>query len=272
MRVRNIPQIKQVGYALSDKFKTVGTYGLQPIIFSKLSYRIAMIYINHIRPLIAPDKASWEPNDYLWLDYNGNPETHIGRLITKYFRKKIKVNVTTTCFRSLYETESESLFDSGVISASQRASIRQIGGHTSGTVRQHYLKHNMNQNVDNARSVMNSLSPADSSNSFPGCDDNLNSESIDFFPSVSNLTTNVMSKAPWGTLHSCYKSDRHRIPWDVAEVEYLGKLALSLMREDSEKYGKTLMSHCLKKIKNDLVAIPIFHENHILTTGNYYYS
>jgi hypothetical protein len=75
-----------------------------------------------------------------------------------------------------------------------------------------------------------------------------------------------LSKAPWGTKHSSYKKGNLKIPWDVAEVDYLGKLAMSLLIEDSEKYSKCLMAHCLKKIKSDPIAIPIFHENHILTT------
>ena len=157
LRVRQIPELRKIGYALSDNFKTSGTYGLQPIMLSSFSYRFVFIFIDHVRELICPDRNNWDPEDFLWIDYNGQREMNIGNLITRYFRKKIRVNVTTTCFRSLYETESDNLFETGVISASERASICQIGGHRSATVRQHYLKKNINKDVDNARSVLKSL-------------------------------------------------------------------------------------------------------------------
>ena len=54
MRVRVVPQLIAVGYSLSDEFKTVRTYGLQPIMLNNYSYKIFMIYINYIRKLIAP--------------------------------------------------------------------------------------------------------------------------------------------------------------------------------------------------------------------------
>lgn len=271
MRVHQINELKQVGYTLSDKFKTVGTYGLQPIILSNYSYKIVMVYINRIRELILPDKNNWDPNDFLWVDYNGKPQRNIGRLITKYFRKKIKVNVTTTCFRSLYETESDTLFNNGIISASDRASIRQISGHSSATVRKYYLKKNINQNVENSRNVLKSLSATSPTNYSIDDDYQVNSDQYYCPPANPHMLPSITSKAPWGTLHSSYQSDRHKIPWDNAEINYLGKLATSLIREDSEKYSKTIMSHCLKRIKNDPIAISIFHENHILSTGNYYY-
>jgi hypothetical protein len=161
MRVSQIAQLRKIGYTLSDNFKTSGTYGLQPIMLSSFSYRLVFIYIDHVRGLISPrnnnNNNNWESNDFLWLNYNGDRQLGIGNLITKYFRKKIKVNVTTTCFRSLYETESDTLYDNGVISASERASIRQINGHSSATVKQYYLKKNISQDVDNARSVLKSL-------------------------------------------------------------------------------------------------------------------
>ena len=83
MRVSQIDQLRVVGYALSNKFKTVGTYGLQPIMLNYYSYKIIMTYINYVRKLIAPPEKNinWSPDDFLWLDYNGRPQKRIGLLL-----------------------------------------------------------------------------------------------------------------------------------------------------------------------------------------------
>ena len=91
MRVSQIDELRKIGYALSDDFKTSGTYGLQPIMLSSFSYRVVFIYIDHIRKLIAPDdRVNWDDDDFLWLDYDGQRQMGIGSFITNYFRKKLR--------------------------------------------------------------------------------------------------------------------------------------------------------------------------------------
>jgi len=91
LRVNQIPELQQRGYAVSDNFKTVGRYGLQPILLGKLSYKIVFIFINFVRVLIKPNRDSWDPEDHLFIDYEGNAEMRIGDYITTYYRQKLKV-------------------------------------------------------------------------------------------------------------------------------------------------------------------------------------
>ena len=91
LRVQQIPDLQQRGYAVSDNFKTVGRYGLQPILLGKLSYKIVFIFINFVRVLIKPNRDSWDPEDHLFIDYEGNAEMRIGDYITTYYRQKLKV-------------------------------------------------------------------------------------------------------------------------------------------------------------------------------------
>ena len=91
MKVSQIEQLQQSGYSVSNNFKTVGSYGLQPIILGNISYRIVSIYIEFVRPIIKSNKDKWDPNESLWIDFKGRTETRIGSLITAYFRRKLKV-------------------------------------------------------------------------------------------------------------------------------------------------------------------------------------
>jgi len=91
LRVYQIPDLQQRGYAVSDNFKTVGRYGLQPIVLGKLSFNIVSIYIDFVRVLIKPNRDSWDPEEHLFINYEGNAEMRIGNYITSYYRQKLKV-------------------------------------------------------------------------------------------------------------------------------------------------------------------------------------
>ena len=313
MRVSQIDQLKREGFALSNNFKTVGTYGLQPIILSKTSYQIVCIYVEYIRPIIIPVYL-WKPDDFLWITYKGQPEKNIGKYIKTFFQKKLKLNVTSNVFRSLYETETENLYREGILSGKSRNIVNQINGHRGTTVQKYYLKTNIKSDIQNARNIFKTISRADNCNQYQYSNNNNinvnNRESSQYVNNdneynnryignnynqyenvqsddlilnhndentisdcsfdMHNISNPIISKAPWGTLHSHYQSSKSRIPWDQAEVNFIGELAMLLLNENDEKNNKNLMSNCLKVIKHSRPdAIPIFHENHILDTTRF---
>ena len=161
------------------------------------------------------------------------------------------MNVTTTVFRSLYETESEQLFEEGKITKTGRVAVNKINGHNSKTVRRHYLKNNISSNVDTARNVHESLCPGDNNyynnnsddnNSFYDNNNNDNNNNMDsssdndnYCPKYNVGKTLTHSKIQWGTSHSCYQRDRMKTAWDPAEKKYLGELALSYLEKDFER-------------------------------------
>jgi len=163
------------------------------------------------------------------------------------------LNVTTTVFRSLYETESEQLLEEGKITETGRVAVNKINGHNSKTVRRHYLKSNINSNVGTARDVHESLCPDDNNynnnnddnNSFyDNNNDNNNnnnnnmdcgSDSDNYCPKHNVGNTLIHAKIKWGTSHSCYQRDNLKTAWDPAEKKYLGELALSYLEKDFER-------------------------------------
>lgn len=251
------------GHTVSNKFKTVGTYNLQPIMLAPVSFRVFCIYVEKIRPIIVPDVNSWDVTDPLFVNYEGRKETNIGSHVQSYFRKKIKTNVTTTVIRSIYETQTHELYKSGKISLRDKLAIGEINGHSGTTVKMFYSKVNADDNVSLAREVSKYWSIEHCALE-SGRQDNYD---LNYFPSPDKDNQRKYTKAPWGTKHSCYKSDKARIAWDDAEVKFLGELANQLLKDDYEKNHRLIIAKCLHIIKADKTALPIFHENHILSTN-----
>jgi hypothetical protein len=125
-----------------------------------------------------------------------------------------------------------------------------VNGHNSITVRQHYLKNNIDSNVNKVRDVLETHIHS-SNNHYDNYHENNNNnnnnyndhgdtnnlendfDNDDYYP--INYQRTVINKIQWGTSHSLYKYDGLKIKWDVAEVEHLGELALSLLEEDSDR-------------------------------------
>jgi hypothetical protein len=70
----------------------------------------------------------------------------------------------------------------------------------------------------------------------------------------------------WGENHPEFEmknGPNERAEWSQAEKNYLIPLAKQLSRISSSN----LMARCLKHIKNDPLATPIFHKRHITDSG-----
>ena len=73
----------------------------------------------------------------------------------------------------------------------------------------------------------------------------------------------------WGSKHPDYKSGAARIKFSKEENKYiisLIKLNCVLDNEGNYKPPPKFASFCLEQIKMDNLAIPIFHERHVLST------
>jgi len=67
----------------------------------------------------------------------------------------------------------------------------------------------------------------------------------------------------WGTEHLHYASNRPRIPWSFDELWYLRMLITNKIAANP-LVMKQVVSKCLKHMKRDPAAYPIFHRNHII--------
>jgi hypothetical protein len=91
---------------------------------------------------------------------------------------------------------------------------------------------------------------------------NKNTSSNSYYNSSSSLTkppTSGYSPREWGENHPVDKNAK-RAEWSTAEKNYLIPLAESLKRINATN----LFARCLKHIKNDPLATPIFHRRHVL--------
>jgi hypothetical protein len=68
---------------------------------------------------------------------------------------------------------------------------------------------------------------------------------------------------PWGTSHPD-PPERLRARWSEAELAYLDNFKRNSPQLD--QYQKTITSHCLKYIRRDELAVPIFHQRHVLNS------
>ena len=87
----------------------------------------------------------------LFLKFNGQAETEIGKRVTGFFERKLGLNVTTNGIRSLVETKAEDAMLNNQISNTARAAISTLNGHSGRTVQDYYLKQSTEQAVHNAR-------------------------------------------------------------------------------------------------------------------------
>jgi hypothetical protein len=236
-------------YVMSTNFKTSSTYGYQAITISDESKELLLLYLCHLRIKIV--KTS-EDDDSLWLRWNGTPFTEktIGMCVQSFFHRKANLNCGTTMIRSLVETEFESMYNKNVISLEERKSIMNLSGHSSATVKNHYILQSRKSDV---RHSMNAF--AKSKEVF---NERKNEEFIDY--------RETFLVKDWGRLHPQYSviDPRAHIPWSCEEVDYIKCFVFSLTLPEQE--SNDICKRILKHIKEDDMAKDIFHVNHITNT------
>jgi hypothetical protein len=102
-------------FAMSNRFKTSLTYGLQAVIVSSVSKKLLLLYAKYIRPLVSSN-LSVAMDNFLFLTFDGEPmqSNVIGTLVTKTFENLIGYHTTTTLIRSMVETMASTAHDQGI--------------------------------------------------------------------------------------------------------------------------------------------------------------
>ena len=157
--IRNLT-LKQVklllkdDFALSKDFKTVKTFGFQPISSSPVCKVLLKYLLLYLRP------AHFDKSDhaYLFVSWHGN-RIDVGKFVSKFFRVKLGIRINTTRIRAIVETSAEDLHLNGTISSADRASVLAVNGHSEKIMKRHYLKRSRIQDAMNVKSVLCKLTP-----------------------------------------------------------------------------------------------------------------
>ena len=185
---------------------------------------------------------------------------------------------------------------SGIITPEQRRAISNVSGHGPGTAEKYYVLRDRTADARNAASVFEKIpSPEevrvfrpvalamDSSTQGEGARRG-EGETRNFMvlppvrkaAQVASLSEGDSEfkevevsldddYANWGTEHPSYGSAKLKIPWSKAELNHLGKLVKETLASDPDIKGR-IYSFCLKKLRRDPAALPIYHKNHVLNS------
>lgn len=150
------------GVAHASNFKTAAYYGYQPVIVEGLSLFALQKYLEILRPLVVAKSINRvklvRDEAPLFITWSGKADVCGGERVSKFFRKRCGLAITTTTLRSLMETEADMAERSGLITRDELVAINNVNGHTSETVRLHYLKQDRSRDAEAARNAMKAFS------------------------------------------------------------------------------------------------------------------
>ena len=257
LTMENGVEMLKKGFTNSSIFKTSSKYKLQPVVLgTELNHRCFTIYFNHVRPSVRQEvDVEGSP---LWLDYHGRRDKYIGRRVKRFFMKHSDLNIGTNRIRSLVETTSEEMFQRSEITLAQKTAIHDINGHSDSIVKDYYLREDRAKQVNLARQMFSTQTKKEDKDEDDDIDD------IDTSPNLNPVklwpTEDEKVQADWGTEHPNYSDDKQRAEWSTAELKYIE------IWKNANPNWKGLsqpMAVCLRAIKRDARAIPIFHKRHV---------
>lgn len=259
LQMKHADALLQNGYVLAKDFKTNSKWTYQPVTISLQSGKLVRRYITEYRQKIS---AIESPNDPLWVDWKGNPETDIGRLVTRYFRKKLDLHITTTAIRSLVETQAQDLFEQGIISLADRESVSHINGHTSQIARTYYVERDRVRDIFNTRNLFRHIVEADGDvkNDFV--------QAVEF-GGVEWPISSHFEYCDWGTNHPDYNKPSKRAIWSAAELQYISDWMSNRLLTKVSRGKLQTVSALWKYITQGpgkASAQPIFHRHHVLNS------
>ena len=272
--------IIDTGLTTSSCFKTNYKYGFQPISVCDKTKQLLKLYLTYLRPKAAKDCRLTRPKSPLFITWNGDIDEGIGRKVTSFFEDKNDLHMTSTAIRGLMETSAEEALLHGLITASQRASVSSINGHSNAVVKDYYLKVRARKDVKNARDAVRAFdtpiantSNRDNSNIVGDhLESHYDDKAIDEDESDANAINDDSADledhllggyAEWGTEHPDYnKPVGSKATWSKGELSYILKAAKEMNRSNPRK--SNIVARILLKIKSDPLALPIFHARHVL--------
>ena len=217
-----------------------------------------------VRPAIVRSTAEGScvhRSDPLFLNFEGKQEDEIGRLVNRYFKRKLHLHITTTAIRSLVSTNAHDLKAEGIISESTLNAVNNINGHSSQMVEAHYLMSDRIRDVERGRKMFEAMFRRD--------DVVATGENA----ADGNSWTGLSAKPgwqhmPWGTAHPDF-GKKGRAQWDRKELDFMDKWIKNEVATQSFE-RKNIMSMFLKFITvgpGHKDALPIFHSRHILDSA-----
>ena len=264
----------------SSCFKTNYKYGFQPISVCDKTKQLLKLYLTYLRPKAAKGYRLTRPKSPLFITWNGDIDETIGRKVTSFFEDKNDLHMTSTAIRGLMETSAEEALLRGHITASQRASVSSINGHSSAVVKNYYLKIRARKDVQNARDAVRAFDTpianiGNRDNSIiegNHLENHYDDMAIDEDESDANAINDdsadlegykITQYADWGTEHPDYnKPVGSKASWSKGELSYIRKSAKEMLTSNPRKTN--IVARILLKIKSDPLALPLFHARHVL--------
>lgn len=223
---------------------------------------------------------------------------NIGNKVTAFFTQQLQLHITTTAIRSLVETTVDMAVKEGKVTEQQQKSVQSINGHTSQIARDYYIRQDRAQDVHLARialaqatssalphglpllrppAVAQPFHPALSSEVSVRDDEPVATNMEASAPTASPLvpafvngagsatwrTADLLQYADWGTNHPDYRTKQNRAQWTKEEVNYIRVFCEREIREKPNNRNN-MCARCLRHIKSDKAALPIFHAGHVL--------
>lgn len=276
MKFAQVDQLLTHKFATSTKFKTRSKYGYQPVTLYMASLELFELYVNKVRPQVrrAHIDGTEEP---LWLHYDGTLLKGVGKHVTRYFKRTLRVSTSTTIIRSLVETEVDQMHKRGVISGEQRIAVQNINGHTSETTRAYYLMEDRAADVLCTEGVLTSdIDALMEVFAEEMSDDELRGPPLPPpAPAAPHMRVSRPPPLPlptwtapqaqvldWGTRHPDYATTKATATWTHEEKQYVGTWCANYRLRYPE--SSNAVAQCLKHIQRDPEAIAIFHKFHTL--------
>jgi hypothetical protein len=254
MLLQEVKKLFTEEYVLSKDFKTSDRFGLQPVTVSNIFLQLLETFLSYFRP-------ATDSSEFLFISLS-KKKLRIGKLVTLFFKRTLKLHITTTAIRGIVESGSEALHTAGAISCMERASVLNINGHSHATAKQFYIKSSRIADVSNAKAVFDQL--------LPGRD--AAQENVAMSPAKRAKLSEIIRQdeeeqlgvAP-GSAHPHFGSPLKRVPWSSAEINYVGKWC------ESHKECSNVVANCLKAIRNDQQVLALFHPIHVEDSGRLRY-
>lgn len=271
-------------YAMSKNFKTSAKYGYQPVSINGNSSELVEKYITVVRPTLCEFLGikRTADDDPLFLNFKGDREKDISKLVTSFFKETLGLCINTTRLRAMVEMEARRLCRDGSITEHHREAIANVSGHSYiSTVRDYYLYEQRNADRRDSAVLFEALQeerqlespslrrtqevPVSSTRSVSDTSSSHNPE-----PSAQQGRIQVFEGVPitWGSKHPHGNIPAAKtIPWSDEEKDYIGKVVKNVRENKDDEIPTNICSIIRKTILDDSEAHEIFHSHHILDTG-----
>ena len=290
---------------MSDDFKTASTFGFQVIHIPSWLRPYLQFYVSSIRPKIVKSLDSvlqqrlQKSDSPLWINMKGTRQNgctlvsgffrsrglNLTRLVITIYHNQQETTTSTKVsmisysdgIRALVETTAEDALLDGSISPSVRTSISNLSGHSSRTVRAHYLIRQRQRDANNANTFMNGFSKlpkrgiANSSKVVHVDIDRVLARATDISEYVEANEDDIESyinSLQWGVEHKFFKATTEKVPWSAIELQFIGDWTNEARRLDPDIHS--VSNKCRQSLAREYPdMIPHFHREHVISASRF---